>query len=252
VPAQPPTSDTTYAPSRCGAPPAPSAPDTIDRAALAWMRRSRTPAAQVAIVRHGRTVVERAYGWADLVSCVPATTAMRFGIGSVSKQITALGVLVLVQQGKLSLDEPVARWFPEAGDAWRGVTVRHLLTHTSGIRDTGGDDEVYPQNRIDKLQDVADSALVRMLAAPPLNFAPGETMAYSNTGYLLLSLLIQRAAGEPYPAWMREHVFEPLGMRDTRFFDAVEIVPTPPCGRSRPSSPNATPRRNARAAWPRS
>jgi CubicO group peptidase (beta-lactamase class C family) len=223
---QPPAAtDTTLAPSRCGQLPSPISPDTIDRTVLAWMRRSRTPAASIAIARRGHSVMERAYGWADLVNCVPATPDMRFGIGSISKQITALGVLVLVQQGKLALDDTISTWFAEAGDVWRGITVRHLLTHTSGIRDTGHDDEVYPQNEIDKRHEVTDSGLVASLAAPPLNFPPGEGWAYSNTGYLLLSLLIQRAGGAPYPVWMREHVFGPLGMHATRYYDAAEIVP---------------------------
>jgi D-alanyl-D-alanine carboxypeptidase len=105
--------DTALAPSRCGALPQPQSPDTIDAAVLAWMRHSRTPAASIAIVRGGRTVTERAYGWADLATCVRATPEMRFGIGSITKQITALGVLVLVSQGELALDDSISRWLPE-------------------------------------------------------------------------------------------------------------------------------------------
>ena len=165
--------DTTFGASRCGALPAPAVRDTIDEAVLAWMRRSRTPAASIAIVRRGRTGVERAYGWADLGTCVPATPDMRFGIGSITKQVTALGALILVAQGKLGLEDPIARWLPESGVAWQGVAVRHLLTHTSGIRDSGHDDPVYPQIEIDKKIDVTDSALVTRLAAEPLNFPPG-------------------------------------------------------------------------------
>lgn len=217
--------DTTFAPSRCGAFPAPAAPDTIDAAVLAWMQRSRTPAASIAVVRGGRVIVERAYGWADLSTCVPATPDMLFGIGSITKQVTAMGALVLVAQGKLGLDDPIARWLPESGTAWQGISVRHLLTHTSGIRDTGNDDEVYPQIALDKTQGVTDSTLVARLAAAPLNFAPGASWAYSNTGYLLLSIIIARAGGAPFPVWMHDHVFAPLGMHATRFFDATEIIP---------------------------
>lgn len=189
------------------------------------MRRSRTPAASIAIVRRGHAVTERAYGWADLVNCVPATPEFRFGIGSISKQITALGALVLVQEGKLALEDPISRWLPESGETWRGITVRHLLTHTSGIRDSGHDDEVYPQIELDKKQDISEPDLIASLAAAPRNFPAGEGWAYSNTGYLLLSIIIQRAGGAPYPTWMREHVFEPLGMHATRYFDATEIIP---------------------------
>ena len=217
--------DTTYAPSRCGAPPSPASMDAIDRATLEWMRRSRTPAASIAVVRRGHDVITRTYGWADLVNCTRATPEMRFGIGSISKQMTALAVLVLVQQGKLSLDDPIARWFPESGDRWRGILVRHLLTHTSGIRDYAHDDPVYPQTEVDRKQLVTDSAHIARFAASPLNFSPGEAWAYSNTGYLLLSILVQRVGGMSFPAWMRAHVFEPLGMRATRFYEAREIIP---------------------------
>ena len=215
--------DTT--PTLCGAAPAPAAPDPMDRAVLSWLRSSQTPAAEIAIVQHGRITTERVYGWADLGACVPARADMRFGIGSISKQITALGVLVLVSQGKLSLDDSISRWLPESGTTWRGITVRHLLTHTSGIRDSGHDDPVYPQIEIDKKIDVTDSALVARLAADPLNFRPGEAWAYSNTGYLLLSIIIARVSGVPFPAWMHAHVFEPLGMHATRYFEPTEVVP---------------------------
>jgi CubicO group peptidase (beta-lactamase class C family) len=218
--------DTTFGASRCGALPAPAARDSIDEAVLAWMHESRTPAASIAIVRQGRTLAERAYGWADLGACVPATLDSRFGIGSITKQVTALGALILVGQGKLGLDDPVAPWLPESGARWQGVSVRHLLTHTSGIRDSGHDDPVYPQIEIDKKVDVTDSALVARLAADPLNFPSGTSWAYSNTGYLLLSIIIERAGGAPFPVWMREHVFAPLGMNATRYFDPTEIIPT--------------------------
>src|SRR5262245_12677036 len=215
--------DTTDGASRCGA--LPPARDTIDAAVLTWMRQSRTPAAAIAVVRAGRVVTERAYGWADLGSCVPATPDTRFGIGSITKQITAVGALILVQQGKLALDDPISRWLPESGTAWQGITLRHLLTHTSGIRDTGHDDDVYPQIEIDKKIETTDSALIARLARDPVNFAPGEGWAYSNTGYLLLSIIIGRAGGAPFPVWMHDHVFEPLGMHATRFFDPTEIIP---------------------------
>ena len=217
--------ESTYAPSRCGAPGSPTGADSIDRVVLAWMVRSRTPGVSLAIVRHGHVVKEQAYGWGDLANCLPATLSMRFGIGSISKQITAFGTLVLVQQAKLSLDDPISRFFPESGAAWKGITVRHLLTHTSGIRDSRHDDPVYPQIELDKTQSITEAELISRLAAAPLNFSPGEQFAYSNTGYLLLSMLIARVAATPFPLWMHTNVFESLGMHDTRFFDATEIIP---------------------------
>jgi CubicO group peptidase (beta-lactamase class C family) len=222
---QPAPAASIYAPSRCGSPVTPTPSDAIDRAVVAWMLRSRTPGASLAIVRHGQVIKEQAYGWADLTNCLPATLSMRFGIGSISKQITAFGTLILVQRGKLLLDDPVSRFFPESGAAWKGITVRHLLTHTSGIRDTGHDDPVYPQIEFDKKQSITEAELITRLAAAPLNFSPGDQFAYSNTGYLLLSLIIQRVGESPFPDWMHKNVFEPLGMHDTRFYDSAEIIP---------------------------
>lgn len=214
-----------YAPSRCGIPVAPTPSDAIDRTVIAWMLRSRMPGASLAIFRHGQLIKEQAYGWADLSNCLPATPSMRFGIGSISKQLTAFGTLILVQRGKLSLDDLVSRFFPESGAAWKGITVRHLLTHTSGIRDTGHDDPVYPQIEFDKKQSITEGELITRLAAAPLNFPPGDQFAYSNTGYILLSMIIARVGESPFPDWMQKNVFGPLGMHDTRFYDSAEIIP---------------------------
>lgn len=216
--------DSLYAPSRCAPVEARADADTIDRLAIALMRRERTPALQVAVLRDGR-IETRAYGYADLDHCVAADTGTVFGIGSVSKQITAYATLRLVEQGRLSLDDSITRYLPESKPAWEGITVRQLLTHTSGIKDYDGNDPIFPVAPFDRKGEYTPDSLIRMLARPPLNFAPGSHWAYSNTGYMALSVLLERAAKMPFPDVLRTLVFEPLGMRSTRTWDPVTVIP---------------------------
>ncbi|HET9983967.1 MAG TPA: serine hydrolase domain-containing protein [Longimicrobiales bacterium] len=213
------------APGRCGAGALPAAADSIDRAAVRIMTGAHVPALSLALLDHGRIRALRAYGWADLEHCVPATDSTLFGIGSISKHFTAVGTLLLVQAGKLSLDDPITKYLPEGAGAWDGITVRHLLTHTSGIPDYCGDDDKYPSITLDRAASPETSALVRQIAGAKLNFHPGDDWAYSNTGYLLLSVLVERVSGQPFPDYMREHVFLPAGMTRTRFYSPIEVIP---------------------------
>jgi CubicO group peptidase (beta-lactamase class C family) len=212
-------------PSVCGAPVLPSDADSLDRAMVAAMIERHIPGFSIAVIDHGRLRAIRAYGWADLENCVPATDTTLFGIGSISKHFAAVGALLLVQEGRLALDDPITRYLPEGKGAWDGITVRHLLTHTSGIPDYCGDDDKYPSITLDRASSPTTPELLRQIAAAPLNFRPGDDWAYSNTGYLVLSALVERVSGEPFPAYMREHVFRPLGMMRTRFYSPVELIP---------------------------
>jgi CubicO group peptidase (beta-lactamase class C family) len=166
-----------------------------------------TPGCAVAVSQRGKLVVNRAYGSADLERDVPLSPSSIFDIGSVRKQFVAAAVLLLVEDGRISLNDDVRKHFPELPDYGQKITVDHLLTHTSGIRDwtglrplTGG-----------KVDDVV-SLILRQRG---LNFAPGEEWAYSNSGYVLLTDLVARASGMSFPEFTRKRLFEPLGMKTT-------------------------------------
>jgi len=209
----------------CGELALPPNPDTVDRLVVRVMREKHMPGLSLALVLNGRADKLQSYGWADLESCVPATNATRFGIGSISKQFAAAGALLLARSGRMSLADPITKYLPEGNGVWDGITIRHLLTHTSGIKDYTGDDNKYERMRLDRTSDPPTADLVRQIAAAPVNFLPGDDWAYSNTGYLLLSALIERASGQSFPAYMHDRVFAPLGMSGTRFYSPRELIP---------------------------
>ena len=166
-----------------------------------------SPGCVVAVSQNGKTVVNRAYGSADLERNVPLSPSSIFDIGSVRKQFVAAAVLLLVEDGRLALSDDIRKYFPELPDYGQKITVDHLLTHTSGIRDwtglralTGG-----------KVDDVVSLTLRQR----GLNFAPGDEWSYSNSGYVLLTDLVARASGMSFPDFTRKRMFEPLGMKTT-------------------------------------
>ncbi len=218
-------SGTVVAAEFCGGTPMPAGADALDRLIVQTMRDHHMPGMSVAVLDHDHVVKLRGYGFADLESCVPATENTLFGIGSISKQMTAVGVLTLVRDGKLSLDDPITKYLPEGKGVWDGIRVRHLLTHTSGIPDLYGDDVKYSSMHPDRTASPSTPDLVKWFTKSKLNFVPGENWAYSNTGYILLSVVAERISGEPFPVFMQERVFAPLGMPSTRSYSPTELIP---------------------------
>jgi CubicO group peptidase (beta-lactamase class C family) len=175
----------------------------------------------VLVARDGTTLLDRAYGSASLELEVPNTPAMRFRIGSITKQFTAAAILLLEERGKLRLADPVTRHVPEVPAAWAGITLYQLLTHTSGIHNLTSLPEFptwkmlpqTPLQAIDRLRDL------------PLDFAPGEKFAYSNSNYLVLGLVVERASGQDYTAFLHTHILGPLGLRNTDVDNTVDVMP---------------------------
>lgn len=181
-------------------------PDSIDRFVRAELARQRIPGMSVALLRGDSVLLARGYGLADVERGVPATESTLFTVGSVSKQFTAAAIVLLSQQGRLRLEDPITRYLPEGKGVWGGVTIRHLLTHTSGI----------PQDTtLDSSRDYSESELVRS-AARPLEFKPGKLESYSSTGYALLGVIIHRVTGLFWGDFVRDQIFRPLGMRTAR------------------------------------
>ena len=199
---------------------APARADAVDDLLCAEIQQRHVPGLSVAVVRDGRVIKTAAYGLADLELGVLATPKTVFQIQSITKTFTAAAILLLVDEGKLSLDDPIAKHLEGTPDSWKDITIRHLLSHTSGIKDFIN--EPTASLRID----VTEEEVLRATVGRPLNFAPGERYAYSNTNYHLLAMIIRKLTGKWYGDFLRERIFIPLGMTDTRPVSLSEIIPS--------------------------
>ena len=194
----------------------------VDWLVADFQRSTGVPGVSVAVVRAGRdTLVDKGYGVADLENDVPATARTVYRIGSVTKQFTAAAVLQLAEQGRLSLDASLGALLPQVPAAWRAVTVRQLLNHTSGIRDYT---EIGPRWVRRYREDMPPDSIVALVRDDTLDFAPGSKWAYSNTGYVLLGMVIEKASGASYAAYLREHFFQPLGLTQTYYCDVAPVI----------------------------
>ena len=195
------------------------AQDTTARVDSVFSRIKRgTPGCAVGVSRHGRTVLARAYGLANLEYDVPNTPETIFEAGSVAKQFTAAAILLLAQQGKLSLDNQVRKHIPELPDYGAPLTIRHLIHHTSGLRDWGtiATVEGWPRGSRAHTHDHVLEIVKRQRA---INFKPGSEYLYSNTGYNLLAIIVERVSGRSFADFTRAEIFEPLGMTRTQWRD---------------------------------
>ena len=194
----------------------------IDSVFAPWTGTDR-PGCAIGVSHRGRTVLERAYGMADLSSVAPMTPATVVHSASLAKQVTALAVMLLVRDGKLSLDDDVRRWLPELPRYETPITVRHLLGHTSGLRDFF-ELLIIARGRFEEERITDADAMGVVRRQRGLNFAPGTEYGYSNTNYLLASKIVERASGERFPAFVRSRILEPLGMTHTSLRDDVMLV----------------------------
>jgi D-alanyl-D-alanine carboxypeptidase len=167
------------------------------------------PSASVGIVQDGHVVYAHAFGLAHVIPPVPAEASMAYPIGSISKQFTATAVLILQQQGKLSLQDPVSNFFPELTRS-HDVKILNLLTHTSGYQDYAPQDYTIPAWKLpgDPLK------VVHEFAGKPLDFDPGTQWQYSNTNFVLAALIVQKVSGEPFAKFLRDNVLKPAGLED--------------------------------------
>ena len=191
--------------------------DKIDAFIAAEMTRQRVPGGAVAVIRKGEVVLAKGYGLANVEHGVPVTPETIFQTGSVGKQFTAVALMLLVEDGAVALDESIAKFFPDAPPSWRPITVRHLLTHTSGIPNFGEGFDLQKNYTADELAKHAYGV--------KLEFAPGARWSYSNTGYVLLGIIIDRQSRKSYQEVLRNRVFGPLGMKTARGISEHDIVP---------------------------
>jgi CubicO group peptidase (beta-lactamase class C family) len=186
--------------------------EAID-ALIASYRAKGLTDADVLVARAGAPVFRASFGLANREWGVPNRPGARFWIGSMTKQFTALAILQLAGEGKLSLDDPVSRFVQAAPPAWRQITIRHLLTHTSGIPNHTSLPEWADQTWLDR----SPEDLIRFVRDRPLDFAPGAGFQYDNTGYVILGFIVQKASGQSLSDYLSAHVFAPLGMQNTGF-----------------------------------
>ena len=183
---------------------------------------ANSPGLALAVVRDGKVILQRGYGLADIEHRVPITPATVFDVASVSKQFAGLAVAMLVQEGKIKLTDDIRTYLPELPVREKPITVDHLLHHTSGLRDWPGTLAVAGWRFDDVIS--FDQILRMAFAQRTLNFVPGAEYLYSNTGYNVLTEMVQRVTKQPFRAWTDERIFRPLRMTDTRFRDDHSAV----------------------------
>jgi D-alanyl-D-alanine carboxypeptidase len=191
----------------------------IDRIAATVLEQTGVPSASVAIVKGGKLVYTHAYGKARLEPATPATPDMRYSIGSISKQFTATAILLLQEQGKLNLDDPVGKYVPGLTSG-NEVTIREILSHTSGYQDYWPEDYVMtPMLKPETAQQIIDT-----WAKKPLDFEPGTKWQYSNTNFVIAGRIVETVSGEPLMNYLTEHIFRPLEMHSVWNSDEAKLT----------------------------
>ncbi len=212
----------------------------LDQKLSAALAASAAPSVSVAVVRNGEIVYAKAEGYANIAENRAADAATRYSIGSVSKQFTSAALLLLEEQGKISLDDKVEKYFPDLTRAGE-VTIRELLSHTSGYEDYAPQDYLIPEWR----EPTTPEAVMNRWGKKPLNFDPGTRWQYSNTNYVIAGLIFEKASGQPLLEFLRQKIFEPLGMttpgdisdhvpRDASAYTRYALGPPRPVGREGP------------------
>ena len=212
----------------CIAAPAMAAPDQVvfkkqlDSFVEAELRAQKVPGAAIAVLRKGEIVVAKGFGKANVEHDVPVTPNTIFQSGSVGKMFTSAAVMTEVERGTIRLDDPISKYLPAVPAAWRPITIRHLLTHTSGIPNF--------ESGFDLHRDYSDDELLKHSYTLPLEFKPGARWNYSNTGYVLLGFILHNATGKTYLDILDTRVFKPLGMKTARGISDADIVPNRAAG----------------------
>ncbi|RKH63117.1 serine hydrolase domain-containing protein [Corallococcus aberystwythensis] len=196
--------------------------ERIDAFVRAEQKRLGVPGLAVGVVSHGRVVLAKGYGFANLEHGVPVGTDTLFQSGSVGKMFTATALMLQVEAGRVSLSDSVTKYFPDAPATWKPITVRHLLTHTSGIKDLEG--------LLDERKDYTEQQFAEFIYKLPLEFPAGLRWNYSNSGYVLLGILVNRVAGMTYQEVLARQVFKPAGMKTARGISEADVIPNRAAG----------------------
>jgi CubicO group peptidase (beta-lactamase class C family) len=196
-----------------------AAKDRIDSIVNDEIKKQRIPGISVAVIKDGKIVKSGGYGYANLELKVRATDHTVYQIQSVTKTFTSAAIMMLAEEGKLNIDDKLIKYLPDAPDTWKTITLRHLLTHTSGIKD-------FINEPVGDLRlELTENLVYEQAKLRKLNFEPGDQYQYSNTNYHLLAMVIRKLTGEYYGDVLRKRIFEPLQMKETRIVTLSSLVP---------------------------
>jgi CubicO group peptidase (beta-lactamase class C family) len=196
--------------------------NSVDEYIQSEMQREHIPGLALLVARDGKIIQAQGYGLSNVELQVAVKPETVFQSGSMGKQFTATAVMMLVEEGKIALDDPIGKYFKNAPPGWNEVTIRELLSHTAGFTD-------YPKN-FDFRRDYTETQLLKIVEGIPLAFPPGTKWSYSNLGYLTLGILIHRVTDKFYGDFLQERIFQPLGMSTTRIISEADIVPNRAAG----------------------
>jgi CubicO group peptidase (beta-lactamase class C family) len=210
-----------------------------DDAIIAEMRRQNVPGAAIGVVRDGKVVRVSGFGLANLELGVPVTANTLFQTGSTGKQFAALTILMLEKDGKLSVEDPLSKFFPNTPRTWRDIKLKHLLSHTAGIEDN---DKLFDLTRM-----LTPNALRKLIFKSPKPRRAGAGWSYSNSGYQLIGLVIEKVTGAPFHDFFAARIFKPLGMMATRGISEADIIPNRASGYERKDGKLGSPLKNQ--AW---
>ena len=197
----------------------------IDQFVAKEMKHRKIPGVQVGIYSRGQILLAKGYGMADVELSVPVKPETVFQSGSVGKQFVSAAIMMLVEEGKINLDDSITRYFPNAPPGWKPILVKNLLSHTSGLAEYESPDRIGPNGPFYLRLDFTEDQLVEKVEALPIDFQVGEQWDYRNTNYLLLGIIIHKVTGKFYADFLQERIFKPLGMTSTRLISQADIIP---------------------------
>ena len=203
---------------------------SIDSFIATQMARQKIPGLVVGIYSRGVILLAKGYGQANVELSVPVKPETIFQSGSVGKQFVSAAIMMLVEEGKLSLDDSIAKYFPDAPASWKPILIKNLLSHTSGLAEYESEDRAGPKGPFYLRLDFTEDELLTKIEALPIEEAPGEKWDYRNTNYAILGILIHKVTGKPYYEFLSERVFKPLGMTSTRIISERDIIPNRAAG----------------------
>ena len=195
-----------------------SSADRIERVIRQEMQSRKIPGLQLTVVQHGRITFSGAYGLANVENSVPVTKQTIFRINSMSKAFTGVACMQLVEAGKLSLNAPVSRYLDQLPASWQAVTIRQLLTHTSGLPEISDDN-------VRLVGDGTSDGAWKTVQSLPLQFTPGTQFIYTQTNYVVLGKVIGKLTGEPFASFVQHRQFDPVGMQETSYGDSTDVTP---------------------------